>query len=99
MTKPEDITQEDWDAAYKASNAKYDPYTRAYVVDIARAIMAAKADERELAAQIAKVYADEHAQMAVDALDLNKPLDLAGATQVSIVAGQIVFAIRNRDTV
>lgn len=44
MSKPNDIPQDVWDSAYAACNAKFDPYSRAYVEDVARAIMAAKAE-------------------------------------------------------
>lgn len=50
--KPDDIPQDIWEAAYKAANAKFDPYTRAYVADIASAILAAEKRGEERGAHI-----------------------------------------------
>lgn len=43
-------------------------------------------------------YAEENKAMAVDALDINRPLDMATATKASFVSGHISEAIRNLNT-
>lgn len=62
MTKPNDIPQDVWGAALKCAetvcrNLDY-PNVTAEVTAIARAIMAAKEEEREECAKIADIYAE-----------------------------------------
>ena len=55
MSKPEDIPQDVWEAAFETIAVGYD---NAYIhqEDIARAIMAAKAEEREACAALVEAF-------------------------------------------
>jgi hypothetical protein len=60
-SKPETVSQEAWDAANMAV-VHAPEYTQRLHEDVARAIMAAKAEEREACAKVADEYVwDEHA--------------------------------------
>jgi hypothetical protein len=99
MSKPEDIPQDVWDAAFKACNAKFDPYSRAYVADIARAIMAAKAEEREAILAIADVGHWE-ARSAPEGVPMAAVMPTNQSASYAVWVGptvpEIVAAIRKR---
>jgi hypothetical protein len=97
MGKPDDIPQDVWDkVAELVWSPKDDDFTA-----IARAILAAKAEEREACAQLA----DERANICADAVtkinagELYKDVPLAAATEscAGLEASHIARLIRKRE--
>lgn len=62
MSKPDDIPQDAWDAAEKVHmlpHFKFSSWRYVLSTDIARAIVAAKAEEREACAKLAEEFAGQ----------------------------------------
>lgn len=99
MSKPVDITQEVWDAAFEAMppvvrrGASESPVTMALWLGIARAIMAAKAEERDACEAIAVGKARDWAANRSGTLDAFRSAGYQGAAQGAV---EIATAIRKR---
>jgi hypothetical protein len=95
MTKPEDIPQSVWDVAKVLVFGEY--FTEsAGIAEVARAILAAKAEEREACELIAETEAVRVRRRQAETTDSHKMLVNQAWGMCADTAGIIRDAIRNR---
>lgn len=94
MSKPDDIPQDVWDmAANTLDDHAYNPLR---VIPIARAIMAAKAEEREACAKLVDDAGQNQRKTALHSLKWGVPEDTANHRYMADRHAEVAAAIRKR---